>query len=94
MGHCLAHTYIGYCLAQIYEGFVRSPRPERLTQLLDEIERAERAERAAAESRSLGQPERFLADARSIGFDLTDKEFERALKRLVARRPRSRKTRR
>jgi len=66
---------IGHCLAQMYEGFVRSPPPERLTQLLDEIERAEHA---AGESRSLGQLERFFAHARSVGIDLTDKEFERA----------------
>jgi len=61
IGHRLAQMYIGHCLAQMYEGFVRSPPPERLTQLLDEIERAEHA---AAESRSLGQLERFLAHAR------------------------------
>src|SRR6516225_6655495 len=91
IGHYLAQMYIGYCLPQMYEAFVRSPLPERLTQLLDEIERAEHA---AAESRSLGQLERFLADARLIGIDLTDKEFERALKGLVAPGPRSRKTRR
>ena len=40
IGHYLAQMYIGYCLPQMYEGFVRSPLPERLTQLLDEIERA------------------------------------------------------
>ena len=91
IGHYLAQMYIGYCLPQMYEAFVRSPLPERLTQLLDEIERAEHA---ADESRSLGQLERFLGHARSIGIDLTDKEFERALKRLVVSRPRSRKTRR
>jgi hypothetical protein len=90
IGHYLAQMYIGYCLPQMYEGFVRSPLPEHLTQLLDEIERAEHA---AAESRTLGELD-FLAHARSIGIDLTDKEFERALKRLVVPRPRSRKTRR
>jgi hypothetical protein len=91
IGHYLAQMYIGYCLPQMYEGFVRSPLPERLTQLLDEIERAEHA---AAELRSLDELERFLTHARSIGTDPTDKEFELALRRLVAPRPRSCKTRR
>jgi len=35
IGHHLAQMYIGYCLAQMYEEVVRSPLPERLTQLLD-----------------------------------------------------------
>ena len=87
IGHHLAQMYIGYCLPQMHQGFVRSPLPDRLTQLLDEIDRAEHA---AAETRSLGELEYFLAHARSIGIDLTDKEFERALKRLVAPRPRRR----
>ena len=41
VGHYLAQMYISYCLAQMYEGFMRGPPPERLTQLLDEIERGE-----------------------------------------------------
>jgi len=39
---------IGHRLAQMYEGFVRSPLPERLTHLLDEIERAEQEHRRSA----------------------------------------------
>ena len=87
IGHYLAQMYISYCLPQMYDGFVRSPLPERLTQLLDEIERPEHAA-------SLAELERFLGHARAIGIDHTDKEFERALKGLVAPRSRARKTRR
>jgi len=50
-----ATAAIGHCLVQMYEGFVRSPLPERLTQLLDEIERVERA---AANREANERPER------------------------------------
>ena len=36
-----ATTAIGHCLADMYDVYLRSPLPERLTLLLDEIDQAE-----------------------------------------------------
>jgi hypothetical protein len=36
-----ATTAIGHCLADMYDVYLRSPLPERLTLLLDQIDQAE-----------------------------------------------------